>query len=166
VRVPSFERFQRISAAAALFICGLVVGAAVFNGLNHAALSNAIDENYKLREQAENHQDQINRLNEDLGKESVIQAVVVYIEEPAGKPSVDVVTEKELKRQLKQDLSVFRGRKIYTIGRDAPFTRKVLEKKIYSDIGQNDYKVRITTMLVADGVLQVWVEVSKAALRP
>jgi hypothetical protein len=158
MRVPSFERFRRISAAGAFFVCGMVTGAAVWSGLANGQYNRAIKENFELAEQIDNYKENIDRLQNDMHKESLIQSVIVFIEEPPGKPPIDVVTEKELKKRLKEDLSVFRGRRIYNIGKDAPFARGLLEKKIYAGIGQNDYLIRVNTMLIADGVLQIWVE--------
>ncbi|MDB4865772.1 MAG: hypothetical protein JWR03_105 [Cohnella sp.] len=166
MRVPSFQRFQRISALAAFFVCGMVVGAAAFNGLMNEEYNKAILKNYELTQQIENDQERISRLENDLGKESVIQGIMVFVGVPEGKPPLDVVTEKILKKKLKEDLSSFRGRRIYDIGKDSSFVRKLFEKKIYSGVGEKDYAVRITTILVADSVLQVWVEARIAALSP
>jgi TRAP-type uncharacterized transport system substrate-binding protein len=166
MRVPPFERFQRISALTAVFVCGMVVGAAAFNGLMNEEYNKAILKNYQLTQQIENDQERISRLENDLGKESVIQGIMVFVGVPEGKPALDIVTEKELKKKLKDDLTSFRGRRIYDIGRDSSFARKLFEKKVYSGIGENDYMVRITTILVADSVLQVWVEARVAALSP
>jgi hypothetical protein len=165
MRVPSFDRFKRLSQLAAFFVCGMVVGAAAFNGLSHEAYNKVVETNYELRSQIEDYQEQINRLEKDLGKESVIQGITVFVGVPEGKPAIDVVTEAELKKRIKKDLDGFRGRLIYNIGKDAPFVRKIFEKKVYAGIGENDYAVRITTILVADGVLQVWVE-AKVHLKP
>jgi hypothetical protein len=87
--------------------------------------------------------------------ESIISSVVTYIEVPKGKPAIDLVTESELKKQLKEDLLIFRGRKIYNIGTDSSFAMHLLEGKVYTDIGGKDYVVRVKTMLVADGVLHL-----------
>ncbi|TJY39734.1 hypothetical protein E5161_17440 [Cohnella pontilimi] len=165
MRVPSFERFRKFSQLAAFFVCGMVVGAAAFNGLYHAAYSEVLQKNYELMAQIEDYRDQIQRLESDLGKESVIHSMIVFVGVPEGKPDIDVVTEKELKTRIKKDLASFRGRKIYDIGKDASFAEKLFENKIYTGIGNSDYAVRIKTILLADGVLQVWVE-ARVHLQP
>lgn len=165
MRVPSFERFRRISAAGAFFVCGMVVGAAVWSGLANEEMNQMLLRKIELEEQIAGYKDDLKRLQNDTEKGSVIQSITVFIEEPEGKNSIDLVTEKELKKRIKDDLAGFRGRRIYDIGKDARFARSLLEKKVYSGIGENDYEVRIMTMLVADGVLQVWVE-AKIHLRP
>jgi len=166
VRVPSFERFRRISAAGAFFVCGMVVGAAVWSGLEGEHLNQVLKENFELNQQIADYKEDLSRMQSDSERGSVIQSIVVFIGEPKGKNAIDIVSETELKRRVKEDLAVFRGRRIYNIGKDALFARKLFENKVYAGIGGNDYEVRITTMLVAEGALQVWVEAEKAHLRP
>ncbi|MBW5447418.1 hypothetical protein GE107_15275 [Cohnella sp. CFH 77786] len=165
MRVPSFERFRKFSAAGAFFVCGMVVGAAAWNGLESEHMNQVMLENLKLKEQLTDSQEELKRVQSDTEKGSVIQSIMVFVQEPEGRKSIDAVTEKELKKRIKDDLSGFRGRSIYHIGKDAQFAGKILENKVYTDIGENDYDVRITTILVADAVLQVWVE-AQVHLRP
>ncbi|WP_276354176.1 hypothetical protein [Cohnella caldifontis] len=165
MRVPSFERFQRISAAGAFFVCGMVVGAAVWSGLANEQMNQVILRNIELKEQIDNYQEELSRMQNDSEKGSIIQSILVFVEEPAGKTPLDAVTERELKKRIRDDLTGFRGRRVYNIGKDAQFARSLFENKIYSGIGDNDYEVRISTILVADGVLQVWVQ-AKVHLRP
>jgi energy-converting hydrogenase Eha subunit B len=165
LRVPSFERFRQISAAGALFVCGMVVGAAAFNGINHEAYNQVILENYDLKQQLDTYRDEMERIRSDRTQSSVIQTITVSIEKPPDKPGVDVVTERELRKRLKGDLAGFLGRQIYRIRPDAALAKTLLEGKIYSGIGGNDYAVRVTTMMAVDGVLQVWVQ-ARIHLRP
>lgn len=154
MRVPSFERFQRFSALGACFVCGMVVGAAVWTGLASESYNQVILENMELTQQIENYKEDIEQLKNNPSRESIIKSIIVFVEEKD--PPIDVVTEQELKKRVKQDLNGFRGRRVYDIGQDAPFARTMLQNKIYA-IRDSEYTVRITTMLVADGVLQVWV---------
>ncbi len=164
MRVPSFERFQRISAAGAYFVCGMVVGAAVWSGLASESFNQVMLKNIELTQQIDSYKEDISQLKSNSDRESVIKSIVVFIEEPPNEEPVDVVTEQELKKRVKQDLNGFRGRRVYSIGEDAPFARTLLQNKIYS-IGDAEYTVKINTMLVADRVLQVWVE-ADVYLRP
>jgi hypothetical protein len=156
MRVPSFSRFQRFMQGMAFFVCGLVVGSAVYSALENTVVNQTILDNYKL-------QDEVNSLKEDLKdiqqvrKENVIHQITPYIEVPKNKPDLDILTVTELKKALKEDLSIFIGRSIYTINTDAKFAERLLKKKIYNPIGDRDYEVSVKTMLVVDGVLQVWV---------
>lgn len=143
----------------------MVVGAAVWSGLANEQYNQVVLKNYELEQQIESYKENLDRLKNDLHQESVIQSIVVYVEEPPkGKQPLDVVTEKELKRRLKEDLGEFRGRNIYRISEDAHFAKKLIRNKIYR-VGENDYAVTINTVLAADGVLKVWVK-AELNIRP
>lgn len=157
MRVPSFDRFQKIAQATAFFVCGMVVGSAVYGGLENDQMNRVILENYKLRDQLNSARDDLEQA-EKIRNQNVIRNIVVYIEEPPNKAKLDILTETELKRRLKEDLLIFVGRSIYNIDSDALFARKLLQKKIYDNIQDKDYVVSVKTVLVVEGKLQVWVE--------
>ena len=165
MRVPSFERFRRLSAAGAFFVCGMIVGAALWSGLSHEQFNRIALENMTLTQQIETYQKDLDRMKYDSNQLTTIRRITVYVENPKGKPPLDAIAENELKKRVKNDLDAFRGQSVYQIGKDAQFARSIFENKLYSGIGEDDYEVRITTMLVADGVLQVWVA-AEVHLRP
>jgi hypothetical protein len=148
--------------AAASFLCGMIVGAAVFHGMVLDQTNRIMDQNFELKEQLDLAEQQLQATRKD----TVIRSVVVYVEEAPGTPALDRVAEAELKGRLagkNGDLNLFIGRKIYDIGSEARFARKLLEGKLYADVGgEKSYAVSIRTMLVADGVLTVWVEAREA----
>lgn len=164
MRVPSFERFQRISAAASFFVCGLVVGAAVYGGLENDQFDKVLRRNIELRQQLDESQAKLNQAEQFRNKHTVIKSILPFIEVQQGKPAVDILTEAELKKRLKSDLSIFLGRSIYKIGSDAQLARRLLERKIYDGIGDKDYVITVKTLLVVEGELHVWVE-AKVHLR-
>ncbi|KIL35563.1 hypothetical protein SD71_13005 [Cohnella kolymensis] len=156
MRVPSFDRFQKLMQITAFFVCGIVVGSAVYSGLQNDQFNRVIEEKIKLEEQ-------LNILREDLKIEknrnqNVVKKIIAYVVEPTGKTKIDILTETELKKRLKRDLEIFVGRSIYHIDSDASFARTLLHEKIYDDIEGKDYMVIVKTVLVVDGVLQIWVE--------
>ena len=165
MRVPSFERFRQLSATGAFFVCGMIVGAAVWSGLAQEQYSEIVLKNMELTQQLETYQEDLNRIKDDSNKQTTVRRITVYVENAKDKPPLDAIAENELKKRVKNDLDGFRGRSMYQIGRDAQFARSIFENKLYSGIGEDDYEVRITTMLAADGVLQVWV-VAEGHLRP
>lgn len=165
MRVPSFERFQRLSAAGAFFVSGMVVGAALWSGLAHEQFNQVVLENIELKQQVETYQEDLDRIKDDSAKQSTIRRITVFVENVNDKTPLDAIAENELKKRVKNDLDGFRGRSVYQIGKDAQFARSIFENKLYSGIGDDDYEVRITTMLAADGVLQVWV-VAQIHLQP
>ncbi|TVX97990.1 hypothetical protein [Cohnella terricola] len=160
MRIPSFDRFQKFMQVTAFFVCGMIVGSAVYSALKNAIVDKVIFENYNL-------QDQLETVKKDLEaahlirKENVIRSIVMtFVYEQANEP-LDILTEKELKKRLKDDLEIFQGRSIYLINKDAEMARKLLSTKMYAQVEGQDYDVTIRTILVVDGVLQTWVEAKK-----
>lgn len=141
----------------AFFVCGMVVGSAVYSALENDEVDRLIHENYGLKDQLSTTKKDLEQIQE-LRNRNVIRNIVPFIEEPQGEAVIDVVTQKELKKRLKDDLKIFIGRSIYKIGSESMIARNLLEHKIYDHIGDNDYEVNVKTILVVDGVLQVWVE--------
>lgn len=156
MRVPSFARFQRLMQLTAFFVCGLIVGAAVFNALKIEQYDSLSKENVLLRQQLAELTSDLKHA-EQIRKANVIKSIQPFILEQPGKPELGVATEAEIKKRLKKDLDIFIGRSIYNIDTDAPLARKLLNKIVYEDIGGQDYEVSVQTMLVADGRLQIWV---------
>lgn len=164
MRVPSFYRFRRFMQVAAFFVCGTIVGSAVYSALMNDQFDNAIVENRLLRQQVDAMKESLDKA-EKIRKTSVIRNIVPYVIVPSGEPELDVLTETDIKKRLKSDLDIFLGRSIYNIDKDAPLARKLLNKIVY-EIGSKSYEITVQTMLVADGVLQVWVRVDVKTPKP
>ncbi|MBD2848269.1 hypothetical protein IDH44_23995 [Paenibacillus sp. IB182496] len=171
MRVPQFERYRRTVLAGAVFLIGMLAGAALFNTLYHYqlnALHSTID---GLSSMIEERDHDIRLLDEYKHQHTVIKTVHPYIEEirtgSAAGSAIDTRTEAELKRRIKEDLSVFIGKSVYDIGSDARLARMLLDRKIYvggavdrrtGGVLEDDYIVTVRTMLVVDSTLTVWVE--------
>jgi hypothetical protein len=141
----------------AFFICGVIVGSAVYSAMRMNIVDQVIQENYRLQDQLDSVKNDLKEAKK-VRKENVIRSIVTIIESPQGKPDLDILTETALKKVLKKDLSIFLGRSIYDINLYSDLAHKLLDKKIYDHIEDKDYEVSTKTMLVVDGVLQVWVE--------
>jgi len=163
MRLPTFERFQKFMQLIAFFVCGIIVGSAVYSGLQNHIVNGVIEENYQLTNQLETMKKDLG-LAQQVRKENVIRNIKTIFEQGQGQHEIDILTETELKKRLKADLNIFLGRSIYVINTDAQFARQLLQTKIYDDIEDKDYTVAIKTILVVDGVLQVWAE-AKVHLR-
>lgn len=73
--------------------------------------------------------------------------------------ALDPVTAKEVLSKLAGDLEPLRGRSMFDIDSDGKLARLLLDSKIYL-AREKEYTVKIRTMLVMEGVLQIWVEIS------
>lgn len=162
MRVPDFKRYRGFMHSLAFFVCGMIVGAAVFNAMVLDQTNRIMTQNYEIKEQLDLAENQL-LANRQV---TVIRSIIVFVLKPDdGKPALDAVSEVQLKKAIQKDLSILIGRSVYKIGSDAELVRTLLEGKIYTDIGGKDLLVSIRTMLAADSVLQVWVDPSKALPR-
>lgn len=161
MRIPSFDRFQKFMQVTAFFVCGMIVGSAVYSALENNVVDQVILENYELRDQLDSLKRDL-ELAHQVRKENVIRSLVtIFVHEQGEEDTIDILTQKELKKRLKEDLDIFIGRSIYMINTDATFARKLLNTKVYDQVEGQNYDVTIRTILVVDGVLQVWVEARK-----
>jgi hypothetical protein len=155
MRVPSFDRFQRLMQIVAIFVCGAIVGSAIYSALQNDIVDGLIKENIMLKDQTASFIKEIDKQAQQQRKENSIHSVVSYIEGDS-KTEIDLLTEKKLKGRLNADLANFVGRSIYDIHKDGRFAQTLLSGKIYDHIEGKDYELNIKTILVVDGVLQVW----------
>ncbi|CAM3316528.1 hypothetical protein PALU110988_15585 [Paenibacillus lupini] len=163
MRVPPFERYMKWLQMCGVLLLGMLLGAIVYNSIYHAQFDALVSLKSELEVKLEQYETDIESLTEFKNQHTVIKSVLPHIEEEAGqktdKPKLDKVTEAQLIKRIKADLSVFLGQSIYEIDSDAKLARKLLSRKIYTNVLEKDYTVEITTMLLVDNKLQVWVKV-------
>ncbi|THF73311.1 hypothetical protein [Cohnella fermenti] len=161
MRVPDFQRYRKGLQSIAFFLCGMIVGAALYNAMVVDQSNRIIEQNFDLKEQLSLTEAQL-QANK---KVTVIRSIVSFVLEKDGKPPLDKAAEAELKTKLEKDLSILIGNSIYDIGSDAELVRKLIAGKPYETAMGKTYTVSIRTMLLADSVLQVWVEANLSAVK-
>ncbi|GBF73990.1 hypothetical protein PA598K_02318 [Paenibacillus sp. 598K] len=148
-----------------VFVLGIVVGAAVFNGIYHYQLDALYQQIGELGSSIDEKQQEIRQLNRFKDNHTVIQTIQAYIEEEKlpGGLELDARTQTELKKRITTDLGIFIGRSIYEIDSEAKMARVLLDRKLYLDVFDKDYTIQIKTMLVVDNQLKAWVQVKRVA---
>lgn len=164
MRVPPFSRFGFYLKLLGVFITGAFVGAAILH-MFHIAQFEAL---YHIRMEQHNklvqYESDIKSLTQYKNRNSVIKSLKLTFESEyneTARPELDSLTEQELLKLVRKDLSLFIGQNIYDIDSDAQFARKLLEKRIYKNISGDDYTVDIKTVLLVDNTLQIWMTVRK-----
>lgn len=153
-----------------ILLLGMLLGAIIYNSIYIARFEYIIIEKSELEAKLEQYEQDIKNLNQFKNQHTVIKSILPRIEAEAGqktsRPPIDKITEAELIKRVKEDLSVFIGQSIYEIDSNAQFARKVLERKVYRDVSGKDYSIEIKTMLVSDNVLHVWLTVRLYTMMP
>lgn len=162
LRVPPFHRFRQFSQISAIFVLGMVVGSVVYNAIFHMGYNILWLNNQALRVQNEQYQKDIKTLKKYNNTSTVIREIKIRAEENKIKEStgaMDPVIVKEIISEMGTDLEPMRGRSMFDIDTDGKLARLLLDDKIYM-VREKEYAVRIRTMLVMEGVLQIWVEIN------
>lgn len=151
-KLTSFRRFMQLTA---VFILGMVTGSIVYNVIYQTSYNLLWIQNKDLTIQLHQAEEDIRTLKKYNHRSTVIKEIKVRVEERD--PPLDSLAVKEVTEQLHNELEVLRGRNIFDIDSDAKMARTLLNRKIYV-VRDKEYTIQIKTMLVSDGVLQVWVD--------
>jgi hypothetical protein len=140
---------------------GIVVGAVIYNAIYHVGFNVLWLNNADLRVQIEQYQEDIKTLKKYNNTSTVIREIKIRSEESKaeGSTSVDPVTLKLILSEIRSDLEPMRGRSMFDIDTDSKLVRLLLDGKLYI-VRDKEYSVKIRTMLVMEGVLQIWVEIN------
>lgn len=152
---PTLKRFQRFMQVVAIFVLGMVVGSVAYNVIYQTSYNTLWIQNKDLQIQLHQAEEDNKTLKKYSKRSTVIKEIKVTVEERD--PPLDSLAVKEVMQQLHEELEVLRGRSIFEIDSDAKMTRTLLNKKIYA-VRDKEYSIQIKTMLVSEGVLQVWVD--------
>lgn len=161
MRVPPFHRYRRFSQISAVFVLGMVAGSVLYNSIFHAGYNALWMDNLELRIEIEQYQKDIKTLKKYNNSSTVIREIKLRTEsttDKEGNEAPDTVTEKEIISKMTTDLAPMRGRSMFEIDTDGKLARLLLDGKIYI-VRDKEYAVSIRTMLVMEGVLQIWVEI-------
>lgn len=140
---------------------GIVVGAVIYNAIFHVGYNVLWLQNQDLRVDIEQYQEDIKTLKKYNNTSTVIREIKIRSEESKSKEDnpLDPVTVKLILSQMGSDLEPMRGRSMFDIDTDSKLVRLLLDGKLYI-VRDKEYSVKIRTMLVMEGVLQIWVEIS------
>ncbi|NGM83068.1 hypothetical protein G5B47_11645 [Paenibacillus sp. 7124] len=162
MRVPPFQQFRRFSKVSAIFVLGMIVGSAVYNAIFHMGFNALWLDNQDLRVQVEQYEKDILTLKKYKNSSTVIKEIKIRSESGGSRETangLDPATVKEIILKMSGDLAPMRGRSVFDIDEDSKMARLLLSGKVYI-VRDKEYAVRIRTMLVMEGVLQIWVEIT------
>ena len=155
IRVPPFERFRPFMRLMGVFVLGMVAGSVVYNSFFHAAYNRIWTEKKDLQIELEQTKIDLQATKKYSKRQTAIKEIKITAEEH--EPPHDPLIIKEIIQRLQGELGVLRGRSMYEIDSDAKMTRVLLNQKVY-DVRGKQYKIQIKTMLVSEGVLQIWID--------
>ncbi|AKG34077.1 hypothetical protein [Paenibacillus durus] len=161
MRVPPFQQFRRFSKVSAIFVLGMIVGSVVYNTIFHMGFNALWLDNQDLRVQLEQYKNDILTLKKYKNSSTVIKEIKIRSESGGSRETangLEPATVKEIILKMSGDLAPMRGRSVFEIDEDSKMARLLLSGKVYL-VRDKEYAVRIRTMLVMEGVLQIWIEI-------
>ncbi|MWV44025.1 hypothetical protein GRF59_10305 [Paenibacillus sp. HJL G12] len=162
MRIPPFKRYRHISQIAAVFVLGVVVGSVAYNVVFHTSYNLLWVSNQDLETQIKQYEEDNKTLKKYRNQQTVIREIKIRNEQQD--PPLDPVVVKAIIAQLGKDLSVLRGQNVFEIDTYSKVVRTLLEQKIYK-VRDKEYSVEIKTMLLMEGMLQIWVDVHTVQVR-
>lgn len=154
-RRPTIGGFRRFMQLTAIFVLGMVTGSVVYNIIYQTSYNTLWIQNKDLQIQLYQAEEDNKTLKKYNKRSTVIKEVKIRVEDRD--PPLDSLAVKEVVRQLHEELEVLRGRSIFEIDSDGKMARTLLNRKIYA-VRDKEYSIQIKTMLVSEGVLQIWVD--------
>lgn len=155
LRRPTIEKFRRFMQLTAIFILGMVTGSVVYNIIYQTSYNTLWIQNKDLQIQLYQAEEDNKTLKKYNKRSTVIKEIKIRVEDRD--PPLDSLAVKEVVQQLHEELEVLRGRSIFEIDSDGKMARTLLNRKIYA-VRDKEYSIQIKTMLVSEGVLQVWID--------
>jgi hypothetical protein len=156
LKVPPYEQFSGMLQAVGLLIAGMIIGSALFLSIYHHHLNTTLIYNRELQDVNEQLIQDNNsyRLNKNL--QSRINRLDVVIESGEVGP-LDKLVEKELERRIRNDLNVIKGQRISNFSESPHLYQSLIAQKTYHNVLDKDYTVHVTTMVLIQTELKVWV---------
>lgn len=152
----SLQGFRRFMQLFSVFILGMVAGSIIYNLVFQKSYNQLWVENKDLQIQLYQSEEDNKTLKKYQNRSTVVKEIKIRVEERD--PPLDALTVKEVVQQLHEELEVLRGRSIFEIDSDAKMARTLLNRKVYT-VREKEYSIQVRTMLVSEGVLQIWVDI-------
>lgn len=158
MRVPPFERYRRLMQGSGLFfLVGVIVGCALFLAVNRRTIDLVYTRNLELQAQIEILHKEMKLLHKTSNRAGVIKKLDIRVLQ-GGKNTIDKGTEQELRRRVRDDLSIVLGRDSAAFGESYPLYEKLISGKVYHGIlEKKNYTVTVRTMMLVQTELIVWI---------
>ncbi len=157
MKAPSLERFFHLQRPMGIFVAGIVVGAAVFSAIYHHNFNLLTVQNSMLKNENNNLRGNIQSLTKYKNKETIIQGIIVHVEQGADDPALDEISTEEIKQRVQKDLKIFIGQQVEQMPKQIQVAVELLHQKIYPSIREKNYVLEFKLAVIVRADLNVWV---------
>ncbi|MCI3925140.1 hypothetical protein MO973_33515 [Paenibacillus sp. TRM 82003] len=154
MRVPNLERSPSFMQRVGLVICGIVIGAAVMTGVSNQSIQMLQYDVQRLESEKNELVSQVESFEKVKNKRNVIDRTSVRWE--SAQKDFGKSTLETLKERIGADLLKLVGNPVHT---ELYATyREIINGKVYYDVNDKDYRVRITMFSVVGTECVVYVQ--------
>ena len=149
------ERYAKWMSGFGLVAAGMVIGAALFMSIYQNSMSILLQQNGELELRVGELEDELKHYQQMRTRQQTIGKIDILMEAVGGEgPLSDAAVLNELKKRVYQDMSKYAGGKPVTSMKDNPdLYVALLEQKVYRNIYEKDYVVRVKRMYVIQNEL-------------
>lgn len=156
MRVPPFNQLQRFLSGLGLFISGLIIGCAIYMSMHQHHFSLLYVQMNKLQEENKDLKLDLESLNKYRNKQSIINIVHVYLENPPDKEPFTADIQKKIEAAVKEELKLVIGQKVAYVSDARPLYERLISQKVYS-IQDKLYEIQVKSMVLVQNEFSVWI---------
>ncbi|WP_040952600.1 hypothetical protein [Gorillibacterium massiliense] len=158
MRIPQFDRYRGWLVGCGLFLAGTIVGSAVYMSVHQANFSLLAVQNTLLKSRLEEAEKNVASLTKTRSQNATIAIVKVQVAEE-GTEKLDDLAANELKKKVLRDLQVAVGKPLSAVKAAPEVFIRLVDGKVYHQVREKDYLVRVRTVFAVQGELSVWITV-------
>ena len=156
MRVPPFERYQRLLAGFGIFLAGGIIGSAVYMSIHqqsynllYVKMHTYEEENQKLRLDMES-------LKKYKNHQSVVTQVNVYVQNREGDAPLTEDIRQELETRIKKDMKLIIGQKVAFVKDARHVFEQLISQKTYL-LHEKTYTVEVKSIILVQTELSIWI---------
>lgn len=163
MRIPPFYLYTRYMRGVAIFICGLIIGAAIFSSLQHHMYTILAIRNQKLTQDNKQLQINLQQANKTKIRASSIATIQVEYEttEIDRTNMIDELTTKEVEAKVQDHLRTTIGKSTSLLKEAPQVFYALVEEPSYRTSNGNTYKVRVKRFVLIQSELVVTIAINE-----
>jgi uncharacterized protein with NRDE domain len=156
LRVPPFDRYQRLLSGMGLMLAGAIIGSAIFMSIYHRNYNLMYIKMHNYQEENKKHLQDIDSLKKTRNNQTLVSFINVYLQNPENEEVLSENIQKEIESIVKKELKLVIGQKA-TYVRDAQILyEKLISQKILT-IDNKNYTVQVKSIILVQTELTVWI---------
>lgn len=156
MRVPAFDQIWLQGLG--LFLLGNITGAVVLMIVHQANYSVLATENARLASENRRLTEELEDIKNQASRPSVVASVIAHVETRDDSPLGELV-RTELKRQIENELKVYRGKPVQLLADPRYFDFEIIRRLLSKPfrVGQGEYAVELRAVFLFRSDMHVWV---------